>query len=103
VLVHGAWRAPRGLGRLERHAGGALINFVLDTERAGGGGYSAPLVGGVPALTLGHGLAAPGAAHAFYGTGRVVDALRALPGFERGAVEVRRCLRDEQGHAAGFA
>ncbi len=74
-----------------------LYNFVLE-----GGGGAQLLVGGVPALTLGHGLSEPGAAHAFYGTAAAVKALAALPGWEAGRVRVVSVLRDGEGHACGF-
>ena len=94
VRVGGAWRAPEGLGPLVA-SGGTVYNFVLDSAHVA-------MVDGFACVTLGHGLADAGAAHAFYGTRRVVDALRALPGWADGAVAVASIVRDGAGAATGF-
>jgi hypothetical protein len=56
----------------------------------------------VPVLTLAHGLAEPGAAHAFYGAARVAAALACLRGFAEGRLLVQRLVRDAEGRACGF-
>jgi hypothetical protein len=94
VRVGGAWRAPEGLGPLVP-SGGTVYNFVLESSHV-------LLVDGHACVTLGHGIAAPGAAHAFYGTRRVIEALTALPGWSDGLVRVGEVLTDDCGHATAF-
>jgi len=77
-------------------AGGTVYNFVLDRPP------HVIMAGSWPCVTLGHGITEPGAAHAFYGTQRCVDALRALPGWASGLVDVAETLWDADGHATGY-
>lgn len=97
VKVGGVWRRARDVCRSSTLLQNECVvhNFVL----AAG---AALLVDGVPALTFAHGLSDPGAAHSFYGTARVAEALSVLPGWASGAVRVGRVLRDEDGHARAF-
>jgi len=90
----GGWRAPLGLGPLVS-ARGIVFNLVLEHTHV-------LLVDGVECVSLGHCLEEPGAAHAFYGTRKCIEALEALPEWSGGRVVVTTA-RDEQGHAIGFA
>lgn len=95
VRCNGVWRAPVGLGPIVA-AGKQVYNLVLD---------SAPhviIADGWPCVTMGHGITDPGAVHAFYGTQRCVDALRPLPGFSDGLVEILGTVRDSEGRSTGF-
>ena len=94
VRVGGVWRAPEGLGPLVS-SGGVVYNFVLDASHV-------LLVDGYPCVTFGHGLSEEGVVHAFYGTGAVIDALRALPGWSEGYVGTLDTVRNADGHAVGF-
>lgn len=59
----------------------------------------------VVAVTLGHGKEGPIVGHGFYGTPLVVEALRRLPGWKEGLVEMDgvRELRDDDGYVCGYA
>ena len=96
VRFNGQWRAPEGLGPIV-HVGsiGVVYNLVLDRVHVA-------MVDGWPCVTLGHGIMEPGAAHAFYGTQRCIDALRGLDGWQEGFVRLAETLRDADGHACGF-
>ena len=50
-------------------------------------------VDGVRAVTLGHGMEGQVVAHPYWGTGEVVEDLRAQPGFEHGLVDLGRVER----------
>ena len=63
-----------------------VVNFVLESSHV-------LLVDGVPCVTLGHGLQEAVAAHPFWGTASVVDALRGCEGWERGRVVLRSALQ----------
>jgi hypothetical protein len=97
----GGWRPARevpGARALRAEEGASLFNFVME----GGAAGAQLLVGGTPALTLGHGLREPGAAHAFYGGQAALRALQRLPGWREGRVRVARVARDAGGRACGF-
>jgi hypothetical protein len=66
-----------------------VVNLVLDSNHeiigaSGAGGVSGALV----CCTLGHGFREPVVEHSFLGTEKVIDALKEVPGFEEGSVEV---------------
>jgi hypothetical protein len=95
LRVAGQWRAPVGLGPIVP-AGTCVYNLVLDRAP------HVVLADGWPCVTLGHGLTDPGAVHAFYGTQACIEALRPLPGFARGLVEVAGTVRGPDGRSIGF-
>ena len=59
-----------------------VVNLVLDSN------HEIVCGGGLVCCTLGHGLREPVVEHSFLGTDKVVDALKEIPGFETGSVEV---------------
>ena len=63
-----------------------VYNFVLDK------GHEVTIEG-VACVTLGHGLEGPVVSHAYFGTGRVVDDLRGMPGWADGLVGLVGTLR----------
>lgn len=111
VLWRGAWRRPADLvaaaqGRtLSLPPGSVVYNFLLDRCHA-------LVADGVPCVTLGHdaevfggargGGASLASPHEFWGTQRVVAALRALPGWSAGVVTTRGVRRSAQGDIVGL-
>ena len=97
MYARGAWHFPAVCGASsvsvagERDAAAAadvewVVNFVLDRSHV-------LMVEGVPCVTLGHGRLEPVAAHPFWGTEAVVDALRGCDGWQEGHVVLGSPLR----------
>ena len=63
-----------------------MYNFVLDK------GHEVTIEG-TECVTLGHGLEGPVVSHAYFGTSRVVDDLRAMRGWADGLVAIIGALR----------
>jgi len=82
----GHWRFPIMLGRSVAFRCAYVYNLVLDREHVA-------LIGGVPCVTLGHGIEGPVVGHAFYGTDEVLQELAARPGWEAGRVVLDGPLR----------
>ena len=74
---------------------GAVYNFVLDT------GHEVTIEG-TACVTLGHGLDGPVVSHAYFGTGRVVDDLRRMRGWDDGLVSLIGTLRGPDGRVCGL-
>merc|ERR1712183_257062 len=85
VYLDGAWRFPADLANSEECACEAVYSVVLN-------GAPALLVGGVPCVSLGHGLQEGAARHPFFGTTRVLDDLQDAPGFGNGLLELQPSL-----------
>jgi len=83
---NGQWRFPIMLGRPIAVRCAFVYNLVLDREHVA-------LIGGVPCVTLGHGIDAPVVGHAFYGTDAVLQVLAAQPGWAKGRVVLDGPLR----------
>lgn len=63
-----------------------VFNFVLDSSHV-------VLVNGVQCVTLGHGLQGDIVSHDFYGTSKVIDALRSVSGWEKGLIRLDDSIR----------
>ena len=87
VHVRNAWHFPAVVGVQIERVAAHVFNFVM-------GGVHVLLVGGVPCVTLGHGLLAPVACHPFWGSDSVLERLRADEGWENGRVVLREPLRE---------
>eukprot|EP00727_Mastigamoeba_balamuthi_P013616 m51a1_g8878 hypothetical protein (819) ;mRNA; r:629058-631912 len=81
VLVAGAWVFPADVARAELVACEAVYNVVLER------GHVAR-VGGVQAVTLGHGFSGDVREHAYWGTAAVLGDLAAMQGWDEGCVEL---------------
>jgi hypothetical protein len=92
------WHFPASLAPLQRRTCAEVYNLVLDSKHI-------VLINGFECVTLGHGFkdaptsaavaaAEPVLTHTYYGTQRVVDDLRRLPGWAAGKVTVTGALRD---------
>eukprot|EP00966_Prymnesium_polylepis_P241339 5581261-Prymnesium_polylepis.1 len=92
--LRGAWHFPAVCGTPLGHFAPRathVVNVVL--APTGAAPYAPLLVDGVPCVTLGHGLAERGAAHPFWGTARVLAALRMHDGWADGRVVLGSPLR----------
>jgi len=78
------------------------VNFVLrgDDGRTHGHGHVL-LIDGIECASWGHGLEGDVIADSFWGSEKVVGALAEVSS-DKGQVDVRRCLRDEDGVIVGF-
>ena len=91
VRLRGAWHFPSICGQLCECSASHMVNIVLAPKS---GAYEPLLVDGIPCVTLGHGLTEHGAAHGFWGTRRVLDALSAHEGWRSGRIVLAAPLRD---------
>ena len=64
-----------------------LFNVVLDSSHV-------LEIEGIECITLGHGFTGDVVGHDYFGTNRVLDDLRSLPGWDEGTVTVRGFIRD---------
>lgn len=62
----------------------AIFNLVVDTDHIA-------IINGVETILLGHSYSQGILRHEYYGSQRVIDDLRRLPGFEAGLVEILPC------------
>jgi len=82
VRVAGAWRFPSELANASLRTCPAVYNLVLE------GNHPSMSVCGVECSVLGHGLKDPVAAHEFFGTSAIIEALARIPGWQSGLVEL---------------
>jgi len=75
----GQWRFPLLVGRRVVRRYAFVYNLVLEHEHVA-------MIGGVPCVTLGHGIDGPVVGHPFWGTPAVIAMLAAQPGWSRGQV-----------------
>jgi len=96
IYVGGEWRFPSSLGKEVMTDCKAVYSFLLDSEHT-------MVVGGIPTICLGHGFSSP--SHPFYGTSKVVEAMKRLPGFEEGLITLLdgAVVRDANGVPCGFS
>jgi len=96
VLLGGAWVRARDAHGAVADGGAAVVyNFVLDSCHV-------LVVNGIGCATWGHGLRGEVIGHDFFGMERVLWALAALPGWERGLVDVSGAVRDGRGQVVGL-
>ena len=81
VRVDGRWQFPCALACARRVPCDAVYDFVLSEGHV-------MEIDGVQCVTLGHGFQGAVIGHAYFGTDRVVDDLRAMRGWEAGLVEL---------------
>jgi hypothetical protein len=77
VRVDGTWRFPADIVGYSDRIMPTVYNLVLDSGHI-------VYAEGVEACTLGHGFTEPVVAHPFFGTERVIEDLRKLPGWSVG-------------------
>lgn len=81
VQVEGEWRFPIEVGEVKECFCEAVYNFILL-------GAPSLLVGGLPCISLGHGLEEGAAKHAYFGSDRVLKDIALLPGYQEGLVDL---------------
>jgi len=81
VLVEGKWQFPLDLAPMRVRSCEQVLSFVLR-------GAPALVVGGVPCITLAHGVEGGAATHPYFGSLRVLDDLAKFEGFKNGFVEL---------------
>ncbi len=81
VHVDGEWKFPINIPGMRVSEMGAkmLYNVVLETIHC-------MTIGGVCCITLGHGFKTGAAVHPYFGSTKVIDELRTLPGWDDGVV-----------------
>jgi hypothetical protein len=86
-----------------QNSDGFVVNFVLrgDDGRTHDHGHVL-LIDGVECAAWGHGLKGKVIGDTFWGSGEVVGAVEAISG-NAGHVDLRGCVRDENGAVVGFA
>jgi hypothetical protein len=77
IHVKGVWQFPASLFFYTERMLQTVYNFVLDSGHI-------VSVEGFDCITLGHGFTEPVAAHEFFGSQRVIDDLKKLPGWAEG-------------------
>jgi len=102
VFVQNEWKFPVDLAKAERDvACEKVFNFVLE------GGHSMT-INGVQCVTLGHGLEGRVISHPYFGTDRVINDLKSMPGWNEGKIVLRAdeaqvAVRDKtSGMVCGF-
>lgn len=104
IRVDGRWQLPseQPEAKTVPNSDGFVVNFVLrgDDGRTHGHGHVL-LIDGIECASWGHGLEGDVIADSFWGSEKVVGALAEISS-DKGQVDVRRCLRDEDGVIVGF-
>ena len=89
VTHNGRWTFPKDLGEATEYPCVAVYSFLLEP------GFQDMYIEDVPCITLAHGIENdPVATHPFYGTEKVIEAIRKHNGFATGLVEVLGVKRD---------
>ena len=79
IKYGGEWRFPRDLTSPAVTENDAVYSFVLNKNHR-------MMINTFPCITLGHGLRDGILEHAYYGTNKVVDDLRQMPGWDSGII-----------------
>ncbi|KAH3761987.1 Voltage-dependent calcium channel subunit alpha-2/delta-2 [Pelomyxa schiedti] len=107
ALLHGSWRKPSsmvgspGVSEVENPSG-VVYNLVLDSAHV-------LVVNGIACVTWGHNLKGNSEEesrvlyHSFYGTEKVVEALKILSSWESGFLQVEPIRHNSSGHTIGFS
>jgi hypothetical protein len=89
VKINGEWKFPKSIGSVRKQFVHEYFNFVLQENQ------SSIIVNGIECVCLGHGLQDnETVAHDYLGTGKVLDDLRRMQGWEDGLVSVGQFERD---------
>jgi Mg-chelatase subunit ChlD len=88
VMYEGRWTFPNDIGTAEEYPCDAVFSFLLEP------GFQDMYIEDVPCITLAHGIEQdPVATHEFYGSGKVVEAMKDNFGFDSGLVTVKGVSR----------
>jgi len=98
MISENTWSFPCDIVQGKEQFCEAVYNFVLDKGHI-------IYLNGVASCTLGHGLNQPVVQHPYFGTDRVVNDLKQLPGWDRGQIILRSgCMQrcDKNGLICGI-
>lgn len=97
IRMNGAWVYPATVASYTSRPVKTVYNFVLEAHHI-------VHVEGMECITLGHGIQEPVAAHAFFGTERVIEDLMKLPGWASGSPTFQNLttVRDADGMICGW-
>ena len=92
IMIDGEWKFPADVGDIEDVMIDAWYNLVLSD------GVSI-ILNGIEAVTLGHGLKGDVVEHPYFGTNKVIDALKKYPEWSNGFITIsnKQPLRNEAG------
>jgi len=89
VKINGEWKFPKLIGSIRKQFVPEYFNFVLQENQ------SSMFVNGIECICLGHGLQDnETVTHDYLGTGKVLDDLKQMQGWEDGLVTVGQFERD---------
>jgi hypothetical protein len=85
-----SWKFPINIHKSTVHDIPFVYSFVVENSHT-------VYIEGWECITLGHGIKNdPVASHDFWGTEKVIDCLKSKPGWEKGEVEIYKCVRNSE-------
>jgi hypothetical protein len=85
-----SWKFPININKSNVHNIPFVYSFVVENSHT-------VYIEGWECITLGHGIENdPVASHDFWGTEKVIDCLKSKPGWEKGEVEIYKCVRNDE-------
>ena len=90
ILQENEWKFPRTVGERKDVFCNYVYDFILERHHT-------IMVNDTPCVTLGHGFTDNEVVkHDYFGTHQVVEDMKALPGWEKGQVDVHNTERDSK-------
>lgn len=90
IRITDGWVFPMRMGKAVNKECVAVWSFLLEP------GHTSLFIEDIECIALAHGIEDGIAAHPFYGTGRVIEAMRTLDNFDNGQVTVRGVVRHSE-------
>ena len=81
VFHDGSWVFPIDIAEMSERPCDSVYNIILR-------GAASVVVGGVPCISLGHGIEEGAAKHPYFGHQQAIEDVAKLPGFETGLVQL---------------
>ena len=97
IFYKGRWEYPKNIGEVSNIECKAVYSFVLEKDHM-------MLINGTPCICFGHGFDEGILQHHYYGTHRIIDDLKTMPGWNIGLIELQSgCIKvDEYGIVIGL-
>lgn len=90
IKHHYGWKFPINIHKSTVHDIPFVYSFVVENSHT-------VYIEGWECITLGHGIKNDAvASHDFWGTQKVIDCLKSKPGWEKGEVEIHKCIRNNE-------
>lgn len=90
IKHHYGWKFPINIHKSTVHNIPFVYSFVVENSHT-------VYIEGWECITLGHGIKNDAvASHDFWGTEKVIDCLKSKPGWEKGEVEIHKCVRNNE-------